>query len=167
LSDADPNQEPNHSAINQVRTNEKAFLHDAWQFRESKLCGTAACAGQLENTTVAQTPDRSFIFTDTLTDFINTHELSILNGSHFVSLAYPLGNPFRGGFIHEDNNWVAADVDPEALERFGRATCNGCHDLAPNFLHIGQSERRGVGSTLRFPHGRPRAAADAPRCNRQ
>ncbi len=138
LSNADPNQHPNGSAINQVRTNEKAFLHDGWQFRESKLCTTNACSGQLENTTVAQTPDRMFIFTDTLKNFINGHELSILNGSHFVPLSYPLGSPFRGGFIHEDNNWdvPGGSVDPEALLRLGRATCNGCHDLAPNFLHI-------------------------------
>lgn len=145
-SGAQPSQLPNRSAINQVRTNEKAFVHDSWQFRESKLCSSpTACAGYLENTTVAQTPDRSFIFTETLEDFISSNETAILNGSHFVPLFFPLFSHFRAGFIHEDNIWdVSGPVNPEALSLFGRATCNGCHKLAPNFLHIAN---RNVGTT--------------------
>lgn len=145
LADADPAQLPNRSAINQVRTNEIAFLHDGWQFRESKLCpANQSCAGQLANTTVAQTPDRSFIFTETLSSFIEEHEDALLDGSHYVPLAYPVGSPFRGGFNHQGNNWnVPAPFNEDAVEALSFATCNGCHESGEDFQHI---VNRDVGS---------------------
>jgi hypothetical protein len=138
LADANPAQLPNRSAINQVRTNEIAFLHDGWQLRESKLCSAKKpCLGQLENMTVAQTPDLSFIFTETLRSFIEEHEDALLEGSHAVPLQYPAGSPFRGGVNHQDNNWdVPEPFNEDAVAAFSLATCNGCHDMGDNFQHI-------------------------------
>ena len=137
LRDANPLQLPNRSAISQVRTNEIAILHDGWQLRESRLCTKKPCLGLLENTTVAQTPDRSFIFTETLRSFIEEHEDAILDGSHSVPLAYPVGSPFRGGVIHQDNNWdISVPFNEDARAAFSFATCNGCHEEGENFQHI-------------------------------
>ena len=57
LANADPGQNPNRSAINQVRTNETFFFIPHWQLREAKLCHPkAGCGGLLEHTTIVQTP---------------------------------------------------------------------------------------------------------------
>ena len=145
LRDLNRSRLPNRSAINQVRTNEFS-LHNTpadafWQLRESKLSGKGDLAGWLLHTTIAQTPDRSLNNTLTLRDFINDHELAILDGAHLVPLRHPGDSPFRGGHVDPGSGFSfghAGVLNPEARHRFSLATCSGCHtrDTRTSFLHI-------------------------------
>lgn len=146
LRNADPSKPPNQSALNQLRTNEFAlaqFPSDTfWELREFKICGEGACSlGRLEETTVAQTPDRSFQFQPTLRNFINTNEAAILAGTHEVPLQLPASTPFRAGAIQPGAGfgWDATGItNLEARHTFSLATCNSCHtaETGTEFVHI-------------------------------
>jgi hypothetical protein len=147
LSNADPGQLPNRSAINQVRTNENSFLLPHWELREAKLCpARAACAGNLQQVTIAQTPDVQLQNTTTLRDFINDKAVLILIGAHTVPLSYPDDEPFRGGAIQPGSGmgWmnspalVGTIYNLNARHEFSKATCSGCHtrETDTDFVHI-------------------------------
>jgi len=154
LRDADPSKPPNRSALNQLRTNEFAiaqFPVDAfWELREFKVCGDAsACSlGKLEEVTLAQTPDHSFVNTASLRDFVNSNESAILAGTHVVPLQLPPMTPFRAGSIQPGAGvaWNASGItNLDARQIFSLATCAGCHtsETETRFVHIGP---RNVGS---------------------
>lgn len=147
LSNARPSQLPNHSAINQVRTNELNFDLPLWELRESKLCSDGlACSGNLEHTTIAQTPATQLQNTAALRDFINDNNFAILTGAHTVPLSYPDDEPFLGGAVQPGAGFpwlgsaalVATLINPDARHEFSKATCNGCHtsETATSFVHI-------------------------------
>jgi hypothetical protein len=143
LANADPGQNPNRSAINQVRTNETFFFIPHWQLREAKICHPkAACGGLLQHTVIAQTPNVTLQNTTTLRDYINNNTASILAGAHVVPLKFPAGVSFRAGEIQPGSGawgWNHAGVvDLEARHKFSLATCNGCHtaETKTSFVHV-------------------------------
>jgi hypothetical protein len=150
LANANPSQSPNHSAINQVRTNEFALKgsESFWQLRESRLNSCLLCwlptAGLLKHKTIAQTPHWTFQGTAAgviaTRDFINTDESSVLSGTHVVPLTLPGAQPFLTGQIEPGIGfaWNPGGVDLEARHQFSKATCNGCHTLEADadFVHI-------------------------------
>jgi Concanavalin A-like lectin/glucanases superfamily len=113
----------NGNAIGQVRTND-FFTLGEWEFREFHL---SAATGTLTPATLALTPDRSFNGTQTLTDYINANEPSILTQTHTVPETFA-GQPFQAGSMITDFFvWQAPGVNPEARAKFALNTCNGCH----------------------------------------
>jgi len=114
---------PNGSALAQFRTNEIALSFE-WQFREFHLSPTT---GRLVPADLALTPDLSFNFSQTLVDYINQNQASILTETHVVPDVFE-GQAFETGSV--TNNligWDAPGVDLETRHRFSRNTCNGCH----------------------------------------
>jgi hypothetical protein len=137
----------NGSAIGQVRAND-FFTLGEWEFREFHL---SAETGTLRPATVALTPDRRFNGTQTLADYINANESSILTQTHTVPASFA-DQPFQGGSLITDFFvWQAPGVNPEAREKFALNTCNGCHttSLETNVFVFQVSPRsRGQESTL-------------------
>ena len=137
---ADPSKRPNRSALSQLRTNEFALADSPfdsfWELREFGICGDeGACGlGQIEETTIAQTPDASFQGFPSerpfVRDFVNANESDILAGKHTVPLQLPPSIPFRGGAIQPGAGfpWNPGGItNPDARHAFSLATCNGCH----------------------------------------
>jgi Concanavalin A-like lectin/glucanases superfamily len=113
----------NGSALGQIRSND-FFTLGEWEFREFHL---SAATGQLQPAALALTPDRSFNNSSTLADYINANESSILLQKHTVPASFE-GQPFQAGSMITDFfTWNAPGVNPEAREKFGLNTCNGCH----------------------------------------
>jgi hypothetical protein len=151
LRDADWSKPPNRNALNQLRTNEFALMGPAadafWQLREFRICGDAGVCGfgQLEEVTVAQTPDVSFQgFSNKrslLDGFVNANESAILAGTNIIPLQLPPSTPFRAGDIQPSGpfTWDPGGItNSEARHDFALATCNGCHtrETGTKFLHI-------------------------------
>jgi hypothetical protein len=116
---------PNGSALGQIRTNDFFTFSGAWEFREFHLDATS---GMLVPAPVAQTPDRSFNFSDRLGRFVLANEPVIFTDRHTVPLLFE-GAPFQGGNVDASNffTWQVPGVSPETRHRFARNTCNGCH----------------------------------------
>jgi hypothetical protein len=117
---------PNGSALGQIRTNDFFALSPfAWEFREFHLDTTS---GMLVPAPVAQTPDRSFNFSDRLGQFVRENEQVIFTDRHTVPLMFQ-NAPFQGGNVDASDffTWQVPGVSPEARHRFARNTCNGCH----------------------------------------
>lgn len=117
---------PNGSAIGQIRTNDFFALSPfAWEFREFHLDATS---GMLVPATVAQTPDRSFNFSDALGRFVRANEPAIVAEKHTVPPTFE-GAPFQGGNVDASDffTWQIPGVSAETRNRFARNTCNGCH----------------------------------------
>ena len=119
---------PNGSALGQIRTNDFFALSFAWEFREFHLDATS---GMLVPAPVAQTPDRSFNFSDQLGRFVLANEPAIFTDKHAVPLTFE-GVPFQGGNNDASDffTWQVPGVSPEARHRFARNTCNGCHTFS-------------------------------------
>jgi hypothetical protein len=115
----------NGSALGQIRTNDFFALSFAWEFREFHLDATS---GMLVPAPVAQTPDRSFNFSDRLGRFVLANEQVIFTDKHAVPLMFE-DAPFQGGNNDASDffTWQVPGVSPEARHRFARNTCNGCH----------------------------------------
>ena len=118
----------NGSALGQIRTNDFFALGFAWEFREFHLDATS---GMLVPAPVAQTPDRSFNFSDRLGRFVLANEPAIFTEKHAVPLMFE-GAPFQGGNVDASDffTWQVPGVSPETRHRFARNTCNGCHTLS-------------------------------------
>ena len=128
----------NGSALAQVRTND-FFTFDgrAWEYREFHL---DAMSGMLVPATIAQTPDRSFNFSDRLGRFVLANEPTILAEKHVVPPTFE-GAPFQGAAVDAFDffTWQVPGVSPETRHRFARNTCNGCHspnETGANFFQI-------------------------------
>jgi hypothetical protein len=115
----------NGSAIGQIRTNDFFALSFAWEFREFHLDATS---GLIVPAPVAQTPDRSFNFSDRLGRFVLANEPTIIAEKHAVPPLFE-GVPFQGGNVDASDffTWQVPGVSPETRHRFARNTCNGCH----------------------------------------
>jgi hypothetical protein len=132
-ANADP-LKPNHSALNQLRTNEIA-LSSPWQLREFHVAAGDSDAGHLREVTVKQTPDITLNQTATLTDYVNANAAAIIAQEHDVPLDFPgIGSPFLGGAANVPtpaffwNNGASPTItDREARHMFSLQTCNGCH----------------------------------------
>jgi hypothetical protein len=117
----------NGSALAQIRTNDFFTFGGAWEFREFHLDATS---GMLIPATVAQTPDRSFNFSDRLGRFVLANEQVILTDKHIVPAMFE-GAPFQGGNVDASDffTWEVPGVSPETRSHFARNTCNGCHSV--------------------------------------
>jgi hypothetical protein len=170
LAGANPARLPNRSAINQVRTNEFSLFSNSnahWALRESRLnlCkGSMFCppqAGQLQNETIAQTPDVFFQSTPDgktmVRDFINANDAAVLSGTHVVPTVLPSGVHFLGSEIQPGAGfkWNPGGVDPEARHAFSKATCNGCHipETLTAFVHIAPREAGATAALSNFLTG--------------
>jgi hypothetical protein len=118
----------NGSAIGQIRTNDFFALSFAWEFREFHL---DASSGMLVPAPVAQTPDRSFNFSDRLGRFVLANQADILAEKHAAPLTFE-GQPFQGGNTDASDffTWQVPGVSQELRHRFARNTCNGCHTFS-------------------------------------
>lgn len=142
---ADPTK-PNGSAINQIRTNELEFFGPEWELREFRLNSAVdVFPAPLDETTVAQTPDRDSINGfPRLRDYVNEFEAEILAGTNVVPLFYPdnsiPANHFRGGSsLNSIDFWAADGINNnEARHKFSLNTCNGCHgrETDTGFLQV-------------------------------
>lgn len=114
---------PNHSAINQIRTNENA-LNPLWELREFRLVDPTP--SMLSQTTVADTPDISFNNTSTVN--------AILGGASMA--------PLLGGAADVPTPSFFWDGNPSApgvpRHEFSLGTCNGCHGGESDtfFVHV-------------------------------
>jgi hypothetical protein len=126
---------PNGSALATLRSNDFALVR-AWQLREFRLDSD----GFLKPAPVKLTPDQSFNFSETLTQYVNGNESSILAERHVVPELFN-GAAFLGASIINSgfSAWSVAGVNPEARHKFSLNTCNGCHgaETATGFLHVG------------------------------
>jgi len=137
----------NGSTLEQVRTNENR-LDDTgdgldWELREFRL--DPASRG-LAMVPLAQTPDRTLNFSDTLGDYVNLNAPEIVAGDYIVPLQFPGGLPFRAGsrvYQLSSRHWDASTLRPimnrEARHQFSLNTCSACHgrETATEFLHVG------------------------------
>jgi hypothetical protein len=133
----------NGSAINAVRTNEIDFgINGIWQLREFEL----GAGGRLEPSTVKLTPDLTFNGTDTLAQYVNANEASIIAETHTVPTQFA-GAPFATGTVFNDffTRWSSPGItNPEARFHFALNTCNGCHSIETNVSFL-QIQPRGPG----------------------
>ena len=119
---ADPSK-PNHSAINQIRTNENK-LDPTWELREFRL--TDPSPSMLSQTTVANTPDFSFNNTPTVNSIVGGSSMGpFLGGAAIV----PTPNTFWDG---------NPSIPGSGRHDFSLNTCNGCHagETDTFFVHI-------------------------------
>ena len=157
---ANPENLPNKSALNQIRTNEIA-LDAPWELREFRIQAPGHYdSGHLRSVAVAMTPDLSFNLTSTLTDFINQNETAIVAGTYDVPLSLPSGAPFLGGnaptpfgMFWDGSPGCGSINNPDARHNFSLTTCNGCHagETATPFLHI--DPQQFPGRSLGFSYG--------------
>ncbi len=125
-------ERPNHSCLNQLRTNEVPLSPERlWEMREFRISGAT---GQLEQAPTAQTPDAGLNGSTLLRDFILNNEAEVIQQTHTVPsaiLAASVPAP-RGDY------WYADGVSSEARFGFSVTTCNGCHtgDTDTRFLHV-------------------------------
>jgi hypothetical protein len=100
----------NGSALGQIRTNDFFTFGGAWEFREFHLDGTS---GMLVPATMAQTPDRSFNFSDKLGRFVLANESIILTDKHAVPPSFE-NAPFQAGNVDASDffTWQVPGVSP-------------------------------------------------------
>lgn len=132
---ADPSK-PNHSAINQVRSNENELVF-TWELREFQLVDPTP--SMLSQTTVADTADFGF----NNTNAVNTY---ISSGVGFpMPLNHPGGFPFRAGSSllppGPGTFWDGNPSLPGAASgrhEFSLNSCSGCHARETDtfFVHI-------------------------------
>ena len=126
---------PNGSALNQLRTNERA-IGSPWELRELTLNTTG-----FEQATTKQTPDITFNNKAALETFIKANAADIQAGKHKVPLKLPNGKPFLAGNSPASNSfWNTPNtIDSEVRHKFSLNTCNACHSRETNtngFLHV-------------------------------
>jgi hypothetical protein len=161
---------PNGSALHTLRSNEIS-LSFQWELREFRLDSD----GFLKPAPVKLTPSQSFNGTDTLAQYVNANESSILAERHVVPDSFNEA-PFVGGSVFNNiDRWGAFGItNPEARHKFSLNTCNGCHggETSTGFLHVnprfggGEARLSGflTGTTVFDPEtGQQRRLADLAR----
>lgn len=136
---------PNGSALNQIRTDERA-LGGPWELREFKI---DAATHFLKLETVKQEPAQKFnqnsgigdlVSQNLLRDYINVNEPDILLNKHVVPEVLPTGQNMLGAKARsEDSFWASTGiVNPEARHHFSFNTCTGCHlaETGTGFVHL-------------------------------
>jgi hypothetical protein len=140
---------PNQSAINHVRAND--FLSGTvWIMRQWALSCDSASLGQLEQTTVNNTPAPSVDNTQLLEDFITANATPLCSSTTVNPVSLPLtfeGQPFLGASATMTNPaffWTAPGLtSAQYCGRHGLSlnTCSGCHsgETQTTFLQIEQN----------------------------
>lgn len=130
---------PNGSALDQLRTNE-ILMAFPWELREFHL---DPASHEFIEAPVKQTPELTFNFTSTLTNYINSNQAAILAGNFVVPTDFPAGSPFLGGNAPNPPPAVfwqgnLAPVSNDARQQLSLNTCNGCHggETVTPFLQI-------------------------------
>jgi concanavalin A-like lectin/glucanase superfamily protein len=121
---------PNGSALIELRTNEIALSNIQWELRAFALSPTS---GFFDETTIKETPDLSFLGTQTFADFVNQNATAIKAeifgaNDNTVPLTFE-GQNFLGGSVFNNQvEWNGPGiVDPDARFHASANTCNGCH----------------------------------------
>ncbi|MGN6185616.1 MAG: hypothetical protein ACTHQM_18410 [Thermoanaerobaculia bacterium] len=153
-----PAQTPNHSSLNQLRTNEIA-LASPWELREFRL---SSSTGLLFEDTTKQSPDDSFNKTQTVADYMNANAALIVQDKHVVPDLF-LGDSFLGGnprvpFPPNTFFWdgpapapsaaVTGPPKPNLRHHLSLNTCNGCHGGETNTFFTHVSETGGLSGFL-------------------
>ncbi len=153
VANADPSK-PNGSALNQLRTNEISF-GSPWELREFNIVSTH----QLQEVFVKQTPDLSLNNTDTIRDYINANQASLIAGTNQVPLAFPGTTHFAGGSaLNQQQAWngTATVNNNDARQQLSVNTCNACHGretLDGNFLQVAPRTTGGTAQLSAFLTG--------------
>lgn len=140
-------ERPNGSAINQIRTNERA-IGRPWELREFNVDRETH---KLFLTTVKQEPAKKYneaafgqpADVAKLVAWINSNSADILQNTHTVPLTIPDNGTdvaFLGGKSHsEPGLWTGTGIlDNEVRHHFSFNTCAGCHraETSTTFLHL-------------------------------
>ena len=144
-----PTQHPNHSLLNQLRSND--ILNGPWELREWHLAGSDSDAGFLREVTVAQTPNIVHDNQPIVNSYISTHLGALLSDSHTIPLLFPQPGtgqaiPFLGGsapipnpaFFWNGNPSLNTLATSPGRHKFSLSTCNGCHggETGAFFTHV-------------------------------
>jgi hypothetical protein len=127
----------NGTNLVQLRTNEIALTFGSrWEFRSFDLSPTTHF---FEETTVDLTPDLGLNGTQTLADFVNENEATIIAETDSIPTQFK-GSHFAAGSVFNDLiEWAAPGItNNEARFHLSLNTCNGCHGPETNtfFLQI-------------------------------
>jgi hypothetical protein len=164
LAGANPNQIPNQSAINQVRTNDQALGQSGWEFREFK---PDEASGHLVHVGLAlqprhETPEHvAHVDTENmsldLSSFIMNNLSEVLSETHTVPEFWPGNDTFQAATVtYDSSNFFEGPApaaqtlpDNEARHKFSLNTCSGCHggETTTSFVHVSQRPN-GVPSSL-------------------
>jgi hypothetical protein len=143
---------PGGSALDQLRTDERA-LTLPWELREFHLMPASGTQVQLQQATVAQTPESTPLNGSTvLGDYINANQAAIDDNTYAVPAQFPPGTGFLGSSsVNQQDVWnasniavnatstppVSATLNPRHFFALD-GTCNGCHgrETATAFLQI-------------------------------
>jgi hypothetical protein len=156
LADANPEQLPNRSAINQVRTNDNAFPADGqfgWEMREFKPQGLdGSSPGFLTHVQLArqprhETPDGgphplTANQSPQLDDCVHNHLSPILAETHVVP-DFWAGASFQAATVTYEPGMFFETADPmvdrEARHKLSLNTCSSCHarETDTAFTHVG------------------------------
>lgn len=141
---SDPDMRPNHSTLNTLVSNEN-FLGDPWELRAFKLIESGRGRGLLGSVTTKQAPNDVFNRSETLVNWINENEASILARDYTVPLTLADGTQFLGGnsIMRSSTHWAGPRNGPEinsneARHIFSLNTCAGCHarETGTTFTHV-------------------------------
>lgn len=141
---------PNGSALNQIRTNERA-IGSPWELREFVI-DPASHVPVL--TTVKQEPAKKYnahaspagtaADVTLMAKWVNDNAADVIADRHQVPETLPSGEKFLGGKSHTEffGFWDAAPgeiLNDEARHHFSLNTCSGCHggETGTAFLHVG------------------------------
>ncbi len=153
VANADPSK-PNGSALNQLRTNEISF-GSPWELREFNIVSTH----QLQEVFAKQTPDLTLNNSDTIRDYINANQASLLAGTNQVPLTFPGATHFAGGSsinLQQAWNGTATVNNNDARQQLSVNTCNACHGRETqdsNFLQIAPRTTGGTAQLSAFLTG--------------
>ena len=127
-----------------IRTNEILVNFFDWELRAFTVGD-----GNLQLSTLNQTPDGSLQGSPELASYINEHQDEILAGTHQVP------QQMLGGYSTLSYFWNPPGIaDPfETRHKFALASCNGCHfaETATQFVHVlprGQHEPAALSNYL-------------------
>lgn len=144
-----PSQHPNHSLLNQLRSND--ILSGPWELREWKLAGSGSEAGHLHEVTVNQTLNIIHNNQPIVNTYIGANLGALLSDSHTIPLLFApaagaQGVPFLGGsapipnplFFWNGNPSLNTAATSPGRHKLSLATCNGCHggETGTFFTHV-------------------------------
>ncbi len=141
-SRANPENQPNESALAQVRHND-GVTSKAWLFKEFRL--NTQVTGYIGRDTTKQTPNSIYNQIPRLDHYLNANQSQILAQKYHVPTTFE-GEPFLAedssiGTNRPDFFWNGTEPDkysPDARHLFSLNTCNGCHskETSTQFFHV-------------------------------
>jgi hypothetical protein len=131
---------PNHSWLDQVRTNEADLGTDGvWEMREFRIDRRK---GTLRQDPLSMTPRADLNSTPALGRFLSSITPELNQHDYEVPRSFPLGTPFLGAVARLPNADVFWDApnynNKDTRHFFSLNTCTGCHGRETNtsFVHI-------------------------------